>query len=115
MLVKYKAFLCLYVRYSYICNVVSEVEAFKAYEIAIDVIINKYTKMGSKYKRSGGFMTPYEKELRERERGFYKEYVALTKDGENSKMMVMKSLMKKYGYHSTSSAYRIIRKMEAEV
>lgn len=99
----------------YLCNVVSEVEAFKAYEIAIDVIIDKYTKMGSKCKRSGGFMTPYEKELRERERGFYEEYIALTKDGENSKMMVMKSLMKKYGYHSTSSAYRIIRKMEAEV
>lgn len=99
----------------YLCNVVSEVVAFKAYEIAIDIITYKYTKMGSKCKRSGEFMTPYEKELRERERGFYEEYVALTKDGENSKTMVMKSLMKKYGYHSISSAYRIIRKMEAEV
>lgn len=60
------------------------------------------------------YETPYEKERREREHKLYNEYVTLTADEGNSKTMVMKSLIKKYGYHSTSTGYRIINKINKE-
>lgn len=60
------------------------------------------------------YKTPYEKERRERELKLYNDYVTLTADEGNSKTMVMKSLIKKYGYHSISTGYRIINKINKE-
>ena len=76
--------------------------------------MNKSINMRDRNKGMVSYETPYEKERRERELKLYNEYVALTADEGNSRTMVMKSLIKKYGYHSISTGYRIINKINKE-
>lgn len=76
--------------------------------------MNKSINMRNRSEEMASYKTPYEKERRERELKLYNEYVALTTDEGNSKTMVMKSLIKKYGYHSISTGYRIINKINKE-
>ena len=70
--------------------------------------------MRDRSEEMASYKTPYEKERRERELKLYNDYVTLTADEGNSKTMVMKSLIKKYGYHSISTGYRIINKINKE-
>ena len=76
--------------------------------------MNKSINMRDRNEEMVSYETPYEKERREREHKLYNEYVTLTADEGNAKTMVMKSLIKKYGYHSISTGYRIINKINKE-
>lgn len=76
--------------------------------------MNKSINMRDRSEEMASYKTPYEKERRERELKLYNDYVTLTADEGNSKTMVMKSLIKKYGYHSISTGYRIINKINKE-
>lgn len=79
-----------------------------------DRVMNKSINMRDRNEEMVSYETPYEKERRERELKLYNEYVTLTANEGNSKTMVMKSLTKKYGYHSISTGYRIINKINKE-
>ena len=79
-----------------------------------DRLMNKSINMRDRNEEMVSYETPYERERRERELKLYNEYVTLTGDEGNSKTMVMKSLIKKYGYHAISTGYRIINRINKE-
>lgn len=57
-------------------------------------------------------LTPLQKNRMERNNKLRAEYVKLIDDPEQSRMEVMRYLMKKYKFHTVQAVYKVIRRQE---